>query len=79
MKKHKVFMACMLSLAIFTAYVIMDSFFISSSLMKLFFKTQRGFMAQKTALASHMMILIFLAAAEVVYSSYLLPALLRTV
>ncbi len=57
----------------------MDSFFISSSLMKLFFKTQRGFMAQKTALASHMMILIFLAAAEVVYSSYLLPALLRTV
>ena len=29
MKKHKVFMACMLSLAIFTAYVIMDSFFIS--------------------------------------------------
>ena len=29
MKKHKAFIACMLSLAIFTAYVIMDTFFIT--------------------------------------------------
>ena len=57
----------------------MDSFRISSSLVKPFFKNQWGSMEQKTALASHLMILIFLIAAEVFYSSYLLPALLRTI
>ena len=59
--------------------VSMDSFCISTSLFRLFFKNQRGNTEQKAAFAAHMMILTALIAAEVMYSSFLLPALLRTI
>ncbi len=55
----------------------MDSFCISASLLRLFFKNQRGSMELRAALVPRMIKVIALVAAEAVYLSYLLPALLR--